>query len=110
MQQEYEEGLQALGEHRMKFYKCLSLFSFENGNELHFGETVACYIHERDKYDQLKEYIKEQKKWVRITEVEPKELRLRLWWFCQKLLEISSFTSSEFRTILQWIDFCLPVH
>ena len=111
LQQEYEEGLQTLGEHRMKFYKCLSLFSFENGNEVHFGENIACYIHDRDKYEQLKEYIKEQKKWVRTTEgVHPSELRCRLWWFCQKLLEFASFTSAEFRTILQWVDFCLPLH
>ena len=100
LQQEYEEGIQALGEHRMKFYKCLSLFSFENWNEFHFGENMVCCIHDREKYEQLKEYIKEQKKWV----------RSRLWWVCQKLLEFADFTSAEFRTIIQWIDFCLPIH
>ena len=95
----------------MKFYKCLSLFSFENGNEVHFGQNIACYIHDRDKYEQLKEYIKEQKKWVRTLEAaDPKELRSRLWWVCQKLLEYAAFTSAELRTILQWIDFCLPLH
>lgn len=110
LQQEYEEGIQALGEHRMKFYKCLSLFGFENGNEFHFGENMVCCIHDRDKYEQLKDYIKEQKKWVRANNASPSELRLRLWWVCQKLLEFADFTSAEFRTIIQWIDFCLPVH
>jgi hypothetical protein len=109
LQQEYEEGMQALGGPRMKFYKCLSLFSFENGNEVHFGQNIACYIHERDKYEQLKEYVKEQKKWVRSPDEaaqDPTALSYRLWWFCQKLLEYSSFTSAEFRTILQWVEFC----
>jgi hypothetical protein len=100
IQQEYEEGLQALGGPRMQFYKLLSLFRFENGNEIHFGEGLAAYCHDRQQYDQLKDYIKEQKKWVRNTDVPiPNELRMRLWWLQIKLVEFGLFSPSEQRSI-----------
>jgi hypothetical protein len=97
--QELEEGLQALGEQRMCFYKLLSLFSFENGNEIHFGEGLAAYCNDRQQYDQIKDYIKEQKKWVRTTEATIRELNLRIWWLQIKLVEFGLFTPSEQRSI-----------
>ena len=98
--QEYEEGIQALGGPRMQFYKVLSLFSFENGNEIHFGEGLAAYCNDRQQYEQIKEYIKEQKKWVRNTDVSvPNELRMRLWWLQIKLVEFGVFSPSEQRSI-----------
>ncbi len=97
--QELEEGVQALGEQRMRYYKVLSMFSFENGNEIHFGEGMASFCNDRQQYDQLKEYIKEQKKWVRTDKVEPLELRLRLWWLQIKLVEFGVFSPSEQRSI-----------
>ena len=99
IQQEYEEGLQALGESRMRYYKVLSLFSFENGNEVHFGEGLASFCQDRQQYDQLKEYIKEQKKWVRATETTAQELRSRIWWLQIKLMEFGVFSPSEQRSI-----------
>lgn len=97
--QELEEGLQALGEPRMRFYKLLSLFSFENGNEIHFGEGLAAYCNDRQQYDQLKDYIKEQKKWVRSTETDMLQMKLRLWWLQIKIVEFGVFTPSEQRSI-----------
>lgn len=97
--QELEEGLQALGEQRMRFYKLLSLFSFENGNEIHFGEGLAAYCNDRQQYDQLKDYIKEQKKWVRSTETDTHQMKLRLWWLQIKMVEFGVFTPSEQRSI-----------
>jgi hypothetical protein len=96
--QELDEGLQALGEQRMRFYKLLSLFSFENGNEIHFGEGLAAFCNDREQYDKLKDYIKEQKKWVRSAD-NPKDLNLRLWWLQIKLVEFGVFTPSEQRSI-----------
>ena len=100
LQQEYEEGIQALGEPRMQFYKLLSLFSFEGGNEVHFGEGIAGFCDDRTYYEQLKEYIKEQKKWVRSECASPSEIRSRSQWLYHKLLAFGIFTSSELRTIL----------
>ena len=97
--QELEEGLQALGESRMRYYKILSLFSFENGNEIHFGDNMAAYCTDREQYEQLKEYIKEQKKWVRSTETDIDQMRIRLWWLQMKLVEFGVFTPSEQRSI-----------
>jgi hypothetical protein len=96
--QEYEEGLQALGPSRMRYYKILGLFSFENGNEIHFGEGLASFCNDRQQYDQLKEYIKEQKKWVR-SEEKPQDLHNRLWWLQIKLVEFGVFSPSEHRSI-----------
>lgn len=97
--QELQEGLQALGVTRMRYYKILSLFSFENGNEIHFGEGMAAYCTDREQYEQLKEYIKEQKKWVRSTETDIDQMRIRLWWLQMKLVEFGLFTPSEQRSI-----------
>lgn len=97
--QEYEEGLQALGEPRMRFYKLLSMFSFENGNEIHVGDGIATFCSDKMHYDQLKEYIKEQKRWVRTETPDPSEIRLRTWWLLQKLIEFGLFTASELRIL-----------
>jgi len=96
--QELEEGLQTLGLPRMRYYKILSLFSFENGNEIHFGEDIASFCHDRQQYESIKEYIKEQKKWVRSTETpDITELKLRLWWLQMKMVEFGIFSTSEHR-------------
>lgn len=98
--QEFEEGLQALGPSRMRYYKILSLFSFENGKEIHFGDGLASFCDNREHYDQIKEYIKEQKKWVRTEEDADKyNLGLRLWWLQIKLVEFGIFGPSEQRSI-----------
>ena len=96
--QELDEGIQALGEPRMRYYKLLSLFSFENGNEIHFGDGLAGFCNDRTQYEQLKEFIKEQKKWVRTAEY-PADLNVRLWWLQIKLVEFGVFTPSEQRSI-----------
>lgn len=98
--QELDEGIQILGEARMRCYKILSMFSFENGNEVHFGEGMSSFCNDRQQYDQLKEYIKEQKKWVKSTETtDIAELKLRLWWLQIKLVEFGVFSPSEHRSI-----------
>lgn len=100
IQQEYKEGLQALGEQRMRYYKILSLFSFENGNEIHFGEGLAGFCPDRQHYEHLKEYIKEQKRWVRSEEsAGSSELPSRIWWLQIKLMEFGIFSPSEQRSI-----------
>jgi len=83
----------------MRYYKILSLFSFENGNEIHFGEGMAAYCTDREQYEQLKEYIKEQKKWVRSTETDIDQMRTRLWWLQMKLVEFGVFTPAEHRSM-----------
>ena len=100
--QEYEEGIQALGDSRMRYYKFFCLVSFENGNEIHFGDGISSFCHDRTHYDQLKEYVKEQKKWLRTESPNQQDMKGRAWWLLQKLLEFGVFSASEFRTILLW--------
>lgn len=95
--QELEEGVQTLGELRMRYYKILSLFSFENGNEIHFGDGLSSYCADREHYDQLRDFIKEQKKWAKTESTG--NLDLRLWWLQIKLAEFGVFTPSEQRSI-----------
>jgi hypothetical protein len=97
--QELEEGVQALGESRMRYYKIMSLFSFENGNEIHFGDGLAGFCNDRQQYDQLKDFIKEQKKWVKTTPESIHNLHTRLWWLQIKLVEFGVFTPSEQRSL-----------
>jgi hypothetical protein len=76
------------------------LFSFENGNEIHFGDGLSSYCNNREHYERLKEYIKEQKKWVRTTTDSTSSLDLRLWWLQIKLVEYAVFSPSEQRLIV----------
>ena len=85
----------------MRYYKLMSMFSFENGNEIHFGEGFASFCNDREQYEKLKEYIKEQKKWVRSTEADVTELTTRLWWLQIKLVEFGVFSPGEHRSIFQ---------
>ena len=99
MLQELEEGVQALGESRMRYYKILSLFSFENGNEIHYGDGLAARCYDSRPYEEIKEFIKEQKKWVRSNPATPEVLRSRIWWLQIKLVEYAIFTPAEHRSM-----------
>ncbi len=84
----------------MRYYKILSLFSFENGNEIHFGDGMAAYCNDSRHYEGIRDYIREQKKWVRSTpDAGLDEMRIRLWWLQMKLVEFGLFTPSEQRSI-----------
>lgn len=101
---EYDQGIDTLGDCRMKYYKWFSLFSFENGNEIHFGEGMSSFCSDRAHYDKLKDFVKEQKKWIRSDTPTKPQMAGRGWWFLQKLLEFGIFSASEFRTILLWFQ------
>lgn len=101
---EYEQGIEALGEYRMKYYKFFSLFFFENGNEVHFGEGMSSFCNDRMQYDKLKDFVKEQKKWIRSETATQAQMAGRAWWLLEKVLEFGIFSASEFRTILLWFQ------
>ena len=84
----------------MRYYKILSLFSFDNGTEIHFGDNMATYCNDSRHYEGIRDYIREQKKWVRSTpDANLQEMRIRLWWLQMKLVEFGLFTPSEQRSI-----------
>lgn len=83
----------------MRYYKLMSMFSFEGGNEVHFGEGMASFCNDREQYEKLKEFIKEQKKWVKSIEADITDLKLRVWWLQIKLVEFGVFSPGEHRSM-----------
>jgi hypothetical protein len=113
MNQEYVEGLEALGEHGMVFYKFLSLFRVRiKGEELSIRFGHNCVDEEdlkADELQQFKTYLQEQRDWIRGLgkQADPKELQRRMWWVVEKMIEFGFFTSSDQRTVMIWLDICL---
>ena len=113
MNDEYREGLEALGEHGMVFYKFLSLFRVRmKGDErsIRFGQN--CLDEEdlrTEDLQQFKDYIQEQRDWIKETgkKADAKELARRMWWVVEKVIEYGFFTSSDQKTVMIWLDICL---
>ena len=113
MNQEYTEGLEALGEHGMVFYKFLSLFRVRiKGEELSIRFGHNCVDEEDLKLEevqQFKTYLQDQREWIRTTgkRADPAELQRRMWWVVEKVIEFGFFTSSDQKTVMIWLDICL---
>jgi hypothetical protein len=109
MNDEYKEGLAALGEHGMVFYKFLSLFRVRE-RSIRFGHNCLDDDDLRaDELQQFKEYLQQQRDWIKEIgkKADPSELQRRMWWVVEKVLEFGFFTSSDQRTIMIWLDICL---
>lgn len=113
MNDEYQEGLQTLGEAGMVYYKFLNLFRVTIKEEelaIRFGHS--CLDTEdlrREELTLFRQYLKEQKEWIRTVarEVSRAELQCRMWWIVEKVLEYGFFTSSDQKTLMLWLDICL---
>ena len=106
MEEEYNEGLRALGEAGMLYYKCLSLFRVRTKDlSIRFGHNI---VDEEDlrlaELQTFKTYLDEQKQWIREIgrKADPKELKRRMWWLLQKMFEFGFFTASDQATIVSW--------
>lgn len=113
MNDEYREGLEALGEAGMVFYKFLSLFRVRiKGDELSIRFGQNCLDEEDLKLEELslfKNYIQEQRDWIKEIgkKADPRELQRRMWWVVEKMIEFGFFTSSDQKTVMIWLDICL---
>ena len=113
MNQEYTEGLEALGEHGMVFYKFLSLFRVRiKGDELSIRFGHNCVDEDDLKLEevqQFKTYLQDQREWIRAMgkQADPAELQRRMWWVVEKMIEFGFFTSSDQKTVMIWLDICL---
>jgi hypothetical protein len=112
MNDEYKEGLATLGEAGMVYYKFLNLFRVTvKDDELAIRFGHSCLDTEELRREELltfRQYLKEQKEWIRTTRgADPKELQRRMWWIVEKILEFGFFTSSDQKTIMFWLDICL---
>jgi hypothetical protein len=113
MNQEYLEGLEALGDHGMVFYTFLRLFRVRiKGEELSIRFGHNC-VDEEDlnagELQQFKTYLQDQRDWIRGVgkQADPRELQRRMWWVVEKMIEFGFFTSSDQRTVMIWLDICL---
>ena len=110
--QEYEEGFGTLGDIGTVFYKFFSLFSaklFAERVEVRFGPSIMDDELPRDIVQTFREYLKEQKEWIREQgkTVKKKEAIRRMWWVVEKMIEFGIFTSSDQKTVMIWLDICL---
>lgn len=113
MNDEYREGMQALGHEGMVFYKFLSLFRVRiKGAELSVRFGHNC-VDEDDlkleEVEQFKDYLQEQRDWIKQLgkKADAKELQRRMWWVVEKMIEFGFFTASDQRTIMIWLEICL---
>lgn len=106
--EEYTEGLESLGDAGMAFYKFFQSFTVKD-TAIRFGKRIVDGTVSEETARQMKEYIREQKQWIleQGKSADRKELRRRMWWLCQKILDAGVFTGTEQHIISCWLDTCL---
>ena len=117
LQAEYKDFFDGLGDVGTYTYKFFDLFKInlgngedEKGNKLvkglHWGKDTSDEELTDDQLKELKNYLKQQKSWIRKEQrnIKASECRRRMWFFLQKLMEIGAFTRGERREIILWMD------
>lgn len=105
IEEEYLSGIETLGFPGMVYYKYLSMFSVKS-NTISFGVTAPVTI-DTDTASTLRTYIREQKEWLRGEKQTNKaEMRRRIWWVVQKILDYKLFTEKGQCYMMYWLDKC----
>ena len=104
MQEEYAEGLEALGPAGMVFYKFVSLFRAK-GHEVSYGKLFTHANADPEVVEDIRMWLKAQKEWVR-TRPHVREMKHRMWWLVQSLMDRGLFDATAQRHILFWYDSC----
>jgi hypothetical protein len=114
---EYKDFFQGLGDHGTAFYKFFELFHINLGDNkeegmvrgLHYGKQASDCSLSDEQLRALKTYQKAQRTWIRKEQknADRAECRRRLWFWCQKLLEIGAFDRPTRRDIMYWMDFAM---
>ena len=105
IEEEYLSGIETLGFPGMVYYKYLSMFSVKS-NTISFGVTAPVTI-DTDTASTLRSYINEQKEWLRGEKQTNKaEMRRRIWWVVQKILDYKLFTEKGQCYMMYWLDKC----
>jgi hypothetical protein len=103
-QAEYEMGLEMLGFPGMVYFKFLSMFRVKDGSVsfgLHTDTQVDSAVAET-----FRSYLKQQKEWVKAGSRSRQEVRQRLWWTVQKVLDAKVFSEHGQRYLMFWHDSC----
>lgn len=109
--QEYDEGYEALGHHGLVFYKFMSMVSVKIRDDdavIKFGPNLTCSYSNLGKAELLRDYLKEQKEWIREQgkEAPIRELVRRMWWLLQKMIDFGVWSIQDQKYIVYWYDTC----
>ena len=111
IEEEYTSGIEALGFPGMVYYKFLSMFQVkvskdETPSTVSFGVLTPSTI-SQEEASTLRSYIKLQKEWLRAEKRTNKaEMRQRIWWVVQKVLDYKLFKEREQCYMMYWLDKC----
>lgn len=105
IEEEYTSGIESLGFPGMVYYKFLSMFQVKGGT-IAFGVLTPAEI-DPEVASTLRSYIKLQKEWLRAEKrTNRAEMRQRIWWVVQKVLDYKLFKEREQCYMMYWLDKC----
>lgn len=104
MQDEYREGFETLGPAGMVAYKFFSLFRAK-GTDISYGTLFVHKNADPAVVEDIRAYLKAQKVWL-TTRPDVREMKLRMWWLVQKLMDHGLFSELGQRHIVFWYDSC----
>ena len=104
MQAEYENGLDTLGPNGMIFYKFISLFRAK-GHSVSYGKLFTHENADPEVVESIRVWLKAQKEWIQ-TAPPMREMKHRMWWLIQTLMDKGLFDGTAQRHILFWYDSC----
>jgi hypothetical protein len=111
LSKEYAEGYDALGHRGLVFYKFVSMVSVKIRDEeavIKFGPNLSCTYINVPRAEELREYLKEQKEWIREQgdKASVREMTRRMWWLMQKMIDFGIWTIQDQKYIVYWYDTC----
>jgi hypothetical protein len=104
---EYEE-MQSIPIHTAVTFKFFSLFKVSKADGeifLHWGEVAKTPLSE-ESYGPIKEFLKAQRSQLREGSVTRVDCAKRMWFWFQKILELSLFDMAVRAEILKWNEIC----
>lgn len=105
IEEEYTSGIETLGFPGMVYYKFLSMFQVKAGT-ISFGVVAPVEI-DPEIASTLRSYIKQQKEWLRQEKrTNRAEMRQRIWWVVQKVLDYKLFNEKGQCYMMYWLDKC----
>lgn len=115
--EEYDAIFEELGDHGAAFWKFFDLFRINLGDSeadgmtkgIHYGKDASWSFATDDQLKQLKNYWKEQRRWIKKEgKASPSaECRRRMWFWACKLKEWNIFDLRIRRDIIYWMDFAM---
>lgn len=105
----FEEGSDS-GIAFMKFFRLFNVkLQGKDDGSLTYGKDSVDEEINQKYLVALRDYIREQRKWVSDHNGKPEsvECRRRIWFFVHKLVEIGAFDRTIRRDIMWWMDVCM---